>query len=140
MLHQHVLACSFICEQIREDISAKRLNMPTCGPILATNGHHDVSGDRGIVIQPVSQLISTMRIRTHTTEGFWHLDKAGNNRIRRFGFQLVPDFSGTAHSTWDTRSRRLCPIAWPGTPHQLEIICCEPTAPCRGPAPPRRYS
>ena len=28
----------------------------------------------------------------------WHLDKAGNNRIRRFGFQLVPDFSGTAHS------------------------------------------
>ena len=28
----------------------------------------------------------------------WHLDKVGNNRIRRFGFQLVPDFSGTAHS------------------------------------------
>ena len=50
----------------------------------------------------------------------WHLDKAGNNRIRRFGFQLVPDFSGTAHSyvgfnlkaeladcsTWDTTPTR----------------------------------
>ena len=28
----------------------------------------------------------------------WHLDKLGNNRVRRFGFQVVPDFSGTAHS------------------------------------------
>lgn len=28
----------------------------------------------------------------------WHLDKAKKNHIGRWGFQLVPDFSGTSHS------------------------------------------
>ena len=50
----------------------------------------------------------------------WHLDKAGNNRIRRFGFQLVPDFSGTAHSYvgYILKAALADCLAWDATPNR----------------------
>ena len=58
----------------------------------------------------------------------WHLDKAGNNRIRRFGYQLVPDFSGTAHSYvgYTLRAALADCLSWDATPtrdHMLRAYC-----------------
>ena len=58
----------------------------------------------------------------------WHLDKAGKCRIRRFGFQLVPDFSGTAHSYvgYTLKAALADCLAWDATPtrdHMLRAYC-----------------
>ena len=58
----------------------------------------------------------------------WHLDKAGKNRIRRFGFQLVPDFSGTAHSYvgYTLKAALADCLSWDATPtrdHMLRAYC-----------------
>jgi hypothetical protein len=58
----------------------------------------------------------------------WHLDKAGHNRIRRFGFQLVPDFSGTAHSYvgYTLKAALADCLSWDTTPtrdHTLRSYC-----------------
>ena len=58
----------------------------------------------------------------------WHLDKAGNNRIRRFGFQLVPDFSGTAHSYvgYTLKAALADCLSWDTVPtrdHMLRAYC-----------------
>jgi len=58
----------------------------------------------------------------------WHLDKAGNNRIRRFGFQLVPDFSGTAHSYvgYTLKAALADCLSWDTAPtrdHMLRSYC-----------------
>ena len=58
----------------------------------------------------------------------WHLDKAGNNRIRRFGFQLVPDFSGTAHSYvgYTLEAALADCLSWDNAPtrdHMLRSYC-----------------
>jgi hypothetical protein len=58
----------------------------------------------------------------------WHLDKAGNNRIRRFGYQLVPDFSGTAHSYvgYTLKAALADCLSWDNTPtrdHMLRSYC-----------------
>ena len=80
---------------------------------------------------------ATWQFRKHLPKGVyplkpvyrpWHLDKAGNNRIRRFGFQLVPDFSGTAHSyTGYTLEAALTDVlSWTTTPtreHMLRGYC-----------------
>ena len=58
----------------------------------------------------------------------WHLDKAGTNRIRRFGYQLVPDFSGTAHSYvgYTLKAALADCLSWDATPtrdHMLRAYC-----------------
>ena len=54
----------------------------------------------------------------------WHLDQAGNSRIRRFGFQLVPDFSGTAHSYvgYTLKAALADCLAWDVTPTRDQML------------------
>ena len=48
----------------------------------------------------------------------WNLDKQGSDRNKRFGFQLVPDFSGTAHSYvgYTLKAALADCLAWDVTP------------------------